>query len=185
MKQAASRPRPPLPSAASGSSVDQVVEVDVERLQRLAHRFHEAEIAHGVAHQAADQEFEREVVDALVRGPPGLPGRLHPLVDDAVAHGEDGGVQPVIRPRDDRILADRIGQPLEDFGLRGRRPSGRGAPALGRRIRSAVAACSNPICMTMYSPRSSHSRTPTARAKGPTTDAWPSRLGGRRGSASW
>ena len=41
------------------------VDVDAERGQRLAHALHQAEIGEGVAHQAADQEFEREVIDAL------------------------------------------------------------------------------------------------------------------------
>ena len=42
------------------------VEVDAERRQRLAHVVHQAEIGEGVAHQAADQEFQRQVIDALV-----------------------------------------------------------------------------------------------------------------------
>ena len=41
------------------------VEVDAERGERLAHGVEQAEIGEGIAHQAADQEFERQVVDAL------------------------------------------------------------------------------------------------------------------------
>jgi hypothetical protein len=43
------------------------VELDAERGQRLAHRVHQAEIGEGVAHQPADQEFQREVINPLTK----------------------------------------------------------------------------------------------------------------------
>ena len=65
MKQAASRPRPPLPSAASGSAVADAVEVDAELGERLARGLGQAEVAERVEQQPPDQELEREVVDPL------------------------------------------------------------------------------------------------------------------------
>ena len=100
-----------------GLEIDEIAEVDIEILQRLPHLLHEADIAHGIAHQPPDEEFEAEVVDALLALPPGAAARFHPAVDDAVADREDGRLQPVVRPRDDRVLPDRIGQLFEDFGL--------------------------------------------------------------------
>ena len=52
------------------------VDVDAERRQRLAHVVQQAEIGEGVAHQAADQELQRQIVDALVLLVVGLLGRL-------------------------------------------------------------------------------------------------------------
>ena len=77
--------------------------------------FHQAEIGDGIAHQAADEEFQRQIIDALGAGGVGLAGRFHPVVDDAVAHDEDGGGQPVMRLGDLGVLADAIGQALDDF----------------------------------------------------------------------
>ncbi len=107
-----------------GLEVDEVPEVDIEVLERLLHRLHEPDIAHRVAHEPADQELEAEIVDALVGGPPGFPRTLHPAVHDAVAHRIDRCSQPVVRTRDDRVLADRIGQFFQDLGLDGLDASG-------------------------------------------------------------
>ena len=43
----------------------QVREIDAELVERLRHRLGDAEIGHRVEQQAADQEFEREIIDAL------------------------------------------------------------------------------------------------------------------------
>jgi len=91
------------------------VEIDAHRGERLADFVHHAEIGHGVAHQAANEEFEREIVDPLGIVVVGRPRRFHPSVDDAVAHDQDGGRQPVMRRRHLGVLADPIGQALDDF----------------------------------------------------------------------
>ena len=104
-----------MPSAASGSSVTIVVEIDLELVERGADRIDQAEIGHGIEQQAADQEFEREIVNPLGTLVIGIARRIHPAVDDAVAHRKADRRQPVMRLGDDRILADRIGQLFEDF----------------------------------------------------------------------
>ena len=43
----------------------QVRQIDAELVERLRHRLRDAEIGQGVEQQAADQEFEREIIDAL------------------------------------------------------------------------------------------------------------------------
>ncbi len=109
-----------------GLTLDKIVDIDVERGERFAHRFHHPDIGHGIAHQPTDQEFEAEVIDALFRRPPGIAARFHPLVDDPVPHSKDRGGKPIGIARDDRVLADRIGQLFqyfvaEGFGISGAR----------------------------------------------------------------
>ena len=84
--------------------IDQVTEVDVEILQRFPHRLHHPDIAHRIAHQATDEELEAEVIDPLVRRPPRFAARRHPLIDNAIADGEDRRPQPVMRSRNNRVL---------------------------------------------------------------------------------
>jgi hypothetical protein len=91
------------------------VDIDAERGERVANLFHQAEVGDGIAHQAADEEFERQIVDALGAGRVNLAGRFHPVVDDTVADHEDGGGQPVVRLGDLGILTNAIGQALDDF----------------------------------------------------------------------
>ena len=52
------------------------VELDPHRGKRLAHRIKHAEIGEGIAHQPPDQEFERQVVDALFLAVVGLFRRI-------------------------------------------------------------------------------------------------------------
>jgi hypothetical protein len=114
MKQAASRPRPPLPSAASGSS-PAMTSRSTPSEDRASRILHQADIGDGVAHQAADQEFERQIINALGIVGIGLAGGFHPLVDDAVADDEDGCGQPVMGLGNLDILADTVGEAFDDF----------------------------------------------------------------------
>ncbi|MCY1498344.1 hypothetical protein D9M68_323280 [compost metagenome] len=91
------------------------IDIDTERSERITHLVHQADIGHGVAHQPADEKFEREIVNALGTGRIGLAGGIHPLVGDAVAGDQDRGRQPVVRLGNLRILADAILQAFEDF----------------------------------------------------------------------
>jgi len=119
--------------------------IDAERGERVANLFHEAEVRDRIAHQAADEEFEREVVNALVAGRIDLAGRFHPLVDDAVTHDEDGGSQPVMRLGDLRILADAVGQALNDFFGENFRLGTAGGGGRDGRLRNGVHRQSSPI----------------------------------------
>ena len=92
------------------------VEIDAERGEGIAHLVHQFQVGDRVAHQATDEELERQVVDPLLALVVGLAGRFHPAVDDAVAQDEDRCRQPVVRLGDLGILADAIGQPLDDLG---------------------------------------------------------------------
>src|SRR4029077_5716090 len=69
-----------------------------------------AEIAEHVRQQAADQELEREVVDALAAL--GMAGALRgePAMDDPVADGERGGQKPIAIGGRAGILPDRQDQ---------------------------------------------------------------------------
>ncbi len=94
-----------------------LVEVDTEANQRLLHRLHQLEVRHRVAQQPADQKLKAKVIDALRPGRVRGARRLHPSVDRAVAHHQDRRRQPVVRFRNDGILADRIGELVDNFGL--------------------------------------------------------------------
>jgi len=91
------------------------VEIDAELRQRGAQLVHQAEIRHGVAHQPADQEFQREIIDTLAVLFIGALGRGDPAVHHPVPHHLRGGVEPVVARRDARLLADAIGQRRQDF----------------------------------------------------------------------
>ena len=112
-RQAASRPRPPLPRAASGSTLSTASARRPARPSPRA-RSREAEIAQGVGEQAADQEFEAEIVDPLAVGVVDGAGRGHPAVDEPVAHGERQGEEPVVAGGVLRVLADLVDQLAED-----------------------------------------------------------------------
>ena len=112
-----------------GLELGDLVVVDVEELERRAHRLGEAEVRHRVAHQPADQELEAEVVDPLLALEVGRAGGVHPVFDRPVAGDEDDRLQPVVRLGDLRVLADAVGQPLddlagEDLGVGGTRVGG-------------------------------------------------------------
>ena len=67
MKQAASRPRPPLPSAASGSAARSRSRSTPRSPSAARNDLGQAEIAQHIGEQPADQEFQRQIIDALAR----------------------------------------------------------------------------------------------------------------------
>ena len=115
MKQAARRPRPPLPSAASGSKGGNHVDIHIERFQRRGHFFHQTHVGDGIAHQAADQELERQIVNPLATRHVHIACGLHPAINDAVTQRQNGCSQPVMRLGSFGILADGIHQFVDDF----------------------------------------------------------------------
>ena len=100
MKQAASRPRPPLPRPASGSGLDHFLPILPRvRLQVVADELLDAQVDDVVDQRAADQELHRQVVDPL-------------------------GVLPVVRllgqqPALGEQIAQRAGDRLEALALAG------------------------------------------------------------------
>ena len=96
-------------------------QADPELVQRLLHRLRDAEICHRIEKEAADQKFQREVIDALSSVGVNGVGRFHPALDDEVAGGESDCEIPVARSCDLRNLADRIGQLGEHRSLQFRR----------------------------------------------------------------
>ncbi len=91
------------------------VKIDAEGGQRVTNLVHQADVGDGVAHQAADQKFQRQIINALGIVGIGLAGGFHPFVDDAVTHDEDGCGQPVMRFCNLNVFADAVGQSLDDF----------------------------------------------------------------------
>ncbi len=97
----------------------QAVEIDVQLGERGTHLIDEVEIAQRVVEQAADEEFQREIVNALAALCVGGTGGGDPALDDAVAHGERGGDEPVALGGDDRVAADGVGQLGNDGAAQG------------------------------------------------------------------
>ncbi len=120
-----------------GLELAQPIEVDAQIAQRRAGGLGQAQITERVEEQAADQEFEREVVDTLASVVIGLARSIHPAVDDLVADGKSGGDEPVVFEGVARILADGIGEPFQNRlakrrdGVR-RRNAGRVVDLCGR-----------------------------------------------------
>ena len=112
------------------------VEIDPEIAERGGDGFGQPQILDDIGEQAADQEFERQIIDVLLAlGAAGAVDR-QPAMDDPVAQGERGGDEPVARGRAVAVLADRERQLGEnarlerlDIGLRRRDIGDRGRVA--------------------------------------------------------
>ncbi len=95
----------------------QAVGVDAEVAECGARNIAEAQIAKHVGQQTPDQEFEREIVDALFSlGSAGALGR-QPAIDDPIADGVSGCHEPIAIGCGTRILADRQRKLGEDGAL--------------------------------------------------------------------
>jgi hypothetical protein len=91
--------------------------VDTEARQRFFHFVVNAEREQRIRERAADEEFHRQVVDALDVLLVLLAGGFHPAGDEPVAHGKRRGVEPVLRPGRDGVFADAVHQPVGDGAL--------------------------------------------------------------------
>ena len=96
MKQAASRPKPPLPSAASGSSSSICGQIDAMVGERGFHLFRQAQVGERIAQQPANEKFQAQIIDALGARSVHGAGGCHPLVDHLVAHRQNGRRKPVM-----------------------------------------------------------------------------------------
>ena len=95
----------------------QIVKPDAEIAERgLEHR-QQAHIVQRVGEQAADQEFEREVIDPLAAGIVALLLGRQPAVHDAVAQRQRRRLVPVALGRHAGVLADRKPELGEDRAL--------------------------------------------------------------------
>ena len=102
----------------------QLRKLDAKLIERFAHWLSDAEIGQGVEQQAADQELEREVIDALAPiGVDGVQG-FEPAPNDDVAGGERDRQKPVARGGELRNLADGVSQFRQHRGLEFRRGIG-------------------------------------------------------------
>jgi hypothetical protein len=72
-----------------------VVEVDPEIGQRLPDGRRHGEIAQRIEQKPADEELDRQEIDALRALRVHAAGRRHPLVDNVVAQRKGGGHEPV------------------------------------------------------------------------------------------
>ena len=106
--------QPAIAKRGVGFRLAQPVEVHAEFRQGRAHLAGQAEVGQRIGQQAAEQELEGEVVDALGMACVVGAGRGHPALGDVVAGGERGGDEPVPVGGDDRVAADREGELGDD-----------------------------------------------------------------------
>jgi hypothetical protein len=111
---AASRPQPAVAECRVLLDGPHIVEVDVEVGQRLVEAGVESDVEEAVGQQPPREEFGREIVDALAGPRVGHVHRLHPLLDQTIAHRKRRGVEPVARRRRDAVLAERIEEAVGD-----------------------------------------------------------------------
>ena len=91
-------------------------QVHAEVGQRLAHGFAHFQRQQGVGEGAADEELHRQVIHPLHVLLVLCPGGGHPALHQLVAHGQLGGVQPVLGAGRHRVLAHGVDQ-LVGHGL--------------------------------------------------------------------
>ena len=95
----------------------QIGQADAEIAERgLEHR-QQPHIVQRVGEQAADQEFQAEIIDPLAAGVVALLFRGQPVVHDAVAQRQRRRLVPVVLGRHAGVLADRQPQLGEDRAL--------------------------------------------------------------------
>ena len=97
MKQAARRPRPPLPRPASGSSSRRRVEIPALAVERALNEWGGGQVDDVVVQRAPEQELHRQVVDALGVGLLACQSRLHPAVRHQVADEPCNRLEPLTR----------------------------------------------------------------------------------------
>src|SRR5207245_650801 len=105
MKQAASRPRPPWPSAASGSTARSRFR-STPRSPSAARKISvQPRLQSTSAKKSPDEELQRQIVDALAALC--MAGAIHhePSMDNAIANSQRGRDEPVPVGSRSRILA--------------------------------------------------------------------------------
>ena len=92
-------------TGASAGSIDVGAVVD----ERLGH-----EVGDVVGQRTADQEFHREVVDALDIRAVVAPHRVHPALDQAIARGVGRRMKPIVRRRHGGILPHGVNEAVRE-----------------------------------------------------------------------
>ena len=117
MKQAARRPETAVAQRSVGLRRAQAVGIDAEVAERGPRDVGQAEIAEHIGEQAADEELERQVVDALVTFGVARAFGREPAMNDPVADGMRGRDEPVAIGGRGGILSNRQRQLREDGAL--------------------------------------------------------------------
>ena len=111
----------------------QIGQADAEIAERGLEHLQQPHIVERVAEQAADQEFQREVIDPLGAGVVALLFGRQPAVHDAVAQRQRRCLVPVVPGRHAGILADRKPELGQDRALDlGQRQFVDGRPGAGK-----------------------------------------------------
>ncbi len=87
-------------------AIAQIGQPDAEIAERRLEQRHQAHIVERVGEQPADQEFERQIIDALATGVVALLLGHQPAVHDAVAQRQRGSLVPIVLGGLAGILAD-------------------------------------------------------------------------------
>ena len=107
--------KPAEPAIAQGRvhlQLADAVDVELEIGKRLPAFLVEPHVQQAVRKQAAGQELQGKIIDALGIGTVITAHGLHPALDQAFAHGIRGRFEPVAVGCGDRVLAERVDQPV-------------------------------------------------------------------------
>ena len=102
--------QPAIAECRIGFRQPQSVEIDSQIRQGAPRCINQAQIRERIEQHAADQEFDRQIVDAFLFLPFGLVARDEPGVDDAIAHRERGGLIPIVVAGCVGVLAQFVGK---------------------------------------------------------------------------
>ncbi len=114
MKQAASRPRPPLPSAGSGSIARRRSRLTPNSASASRIGSVRPELFSEFEQQPARQELERQVVHALALLRGIVARASQPAIDDPIPQRQRRRHEPVAIAGNQRVPPGRIGQLLDD-----------------------------------------------------------------------
>src|SRR5262249_7292756 len=96
-----------------GLDFPQTIEINAKFAQGCARHLDQLKVAECVEKQAADQKFDREIVDPLLAFALGAAFGLHPNIDDAIAYRERCGLIPIAV----RCRCLRLAQAVNELGL--------------------------------------------------------------------
>ncbi|MNP01680.1 hypothetical protein D3C76_935040 [compost metagenome] len=86
------------------------LKVDAEFGQGFAGHVEQAEVAQAVVEQPADEEFQGEVINALLTFAVDLPRVVHPVLDHVIPRGQGNGFEPVVVEGVIRVFTHRVGE---------------------------------------------------------------------------
>ena len=110
MKHAAKSTEAAVAERRVGLQQADAFKVDAQFGQRFARHVQQTEVAQAVVEQAADEEFQGQVVNALLTFAVDLARMVHPVLDHVITRRQRNGFEPVMVEGVIRVFAHRVGE---------------------------------------------------------------------------